>query len=84
MSAVNNLSASKEIHRLAHEHGLVDVYADSPGSRFGEYVDRNGRVVCRVYDVDPAADLVVLRAAAESALTKAQGQPSVSGGEESQ
>jgi len=64
MTATNKI-ASNEIFAIAQQYGLVDVYADAPGSRIGEYVGTvDGRAVsCVVYDRDPAADLRALRLA---------------------
>lgn len=58
--------ASDEIFAIAQAYGLVDAYADAPGSRIGEYVGTvNGKSVsCVVYDRDPAADMRALRLAA--------------------
>lgn len=59
------VAASHEIHRLADQHGLTDLYADAPGARGGEYAGTvNGQAIsCRVHDRDPEADLRALQAA---------------------
>lgn len=70
MTVCLDTEASQAIFALAHKFKLRDSYASAPGARGGEYVGvvAGKPFACRVYDNDPLADLLALRAALAAAV----------------